>query len=72
MFGTGLLPLGVSPIQKIVVTIFVFHGKRPWRKGAKSLEQRPAARPWKGLITKLHRVLGKVGAALVRRARLAH
>ena len=28
-FGTGLFPLGRSPIQKIVVTILVFHGYRP-------------------------------------------
>ena len=26
--GTGLFPLGCSPIQKMVVTIFVFHGYR--------------------------------------------
>jgi len=27
-FGTGLFPPAASPIQKTVVTIFAFHGKR--------------------------------------------
>src|SRR5207237_1421807 len=27
-FGTGLFPLGCSPIQKTVVTILFFHGNR--------------------------------------------
>jgi hypothetical protein len=27
-FGTGLLPLGCSPIQKMVVTMFLFQGYR--------------------------------------------
>jgi len=34
-FGTGLFPLGCSPIEKTVVTILVFHGyRRAGRKDA--------------------------------------
>jgi hypothetical protein len=28
MFGTGLFAVGFSPIQKVVVTIWFFQGKR--------------------------------------------